>query len=168
MNRLMAGWETAFDSPVRASSANSTTSDCARAATATRQAAVTSRQPRIAVSAPTRSAKRPPGPAPSAPAAKNTLTPEATAATLTSRSPRICSASAPTRNPGRTVVAPAAMASADGPASRGARPFVGLRGYARPTRFAIVITPITHRTMPMMSNTAPALIIRVIGKSPDE
>jgi hypothetical protein len=40
--------------------------------------------------------------------------------------------------------------------------------YASLTRFAIVITPITHRTMPMMSNTAPALTIRVIGSMPDE
>jgi hypothetical protein len=35
--------------------------------------------------------------------------------------------------------------------------------YAKPTRFAIAITPTTHRTAPMMSNTSPALSIRLPG-----
>ena len=51
---------------------------------------------------------------------------------------------------------------------RGRSRQAGLWVYASPTRFAIVITPITHRTMPMMSNTAPALIMRVIGSMPEE
>jgi hypothetical protein len=40
--------------------------------------------------------------------------------------------------------------------------------YASPTRFAIGITPTTQSTVPITSNTAPALIIRVIGSIPEE
>jgi len=40
--------------------------------------------------------------------------------------------------------------------------------YARPTRFAITNTPAMQRTAPVTSNTAPALIMRVIGMNPEE
>ena len=89
MNRLMAGWLTAFATPATASSAKTATSEPASPPIANRQAAVISTAPRIARSAPRRSASRPPGPAASAPAAKKTVTPAATTPTLASRSPRI-------------------------------------------------------------------------------
>ena len=118
MNKLMAGWQTELDRPASASAASNSASEGASEASPSRIALAT-RQPRIARSAPARSAKRPPAPAPSAPAAKKTVTPAATAPTLTPRSSRICSASTPTRNPGTTVPEPAAIATADVRASRG-------------------------------------------------
>ncbi len=114
MNRLIAGWQTAFATPAIPSSTRNTGSERASSAHASISAAVATTQPRIARSAPVRSLSRPPGPAPTAPAAKKTVTPDATAPTLTSRSALIWSASEPTRNPGSTVAAPAAIASAAG------------------------------------------------------
>ncbi len=119
MNRLIAGWQIEFTSPAAASRPSRIASDCATSATSSSTTAVPITQPRIVRNAPARSPRRPPGPAPTAPAAKKTVTPAATAPTLTSRSARICSASEPTRNPGSTVAAPAAIASADGRARLG-------------------------------------------------
>ena len=43
---------------------------------------------------------------------------------------------------------------------------IASRATPAPTRFAITITPAMHSTAPITSKTAPALIIRVIGKQP--
>ena len=89
MNRLIAGWQTAFASAGHAPAARAATASELRQPARTRagSTAVDDARSRASPAAPRRArASRPPGPAPTAPAAKNTVTPAATAPTLTSRS----------------------------------------------------------------------------------
>ena len=158
MNRLIAGCVTAFARPATARRASSTASDCASRPASRRQAALATTQARIERSAPSRSASRPPGPAPSGAGGEE----HRDAGGHGGDAHVEVGADLERERPDEEAGQHGGRPGGDRQAAGAGEP------YARPTTFAIVITPTTHRTAPMMSKTSPALSIRVIGSRPDE
>ena len=155
MKRLIAGCATAFAMPASARNTNSTASESARPAAASRQAEVAgsrraspaARRCAPTAARPARRRTRRPGRTPSLPPPRR-------------RAPRRGRRGSAGQGAHQEARQHGGRAGGDGE-QRGTK-----ECYASPTRLAITITPTMHSTAPRMSKTTPAFSIRVIGSNP--